>query len=74
MGYDTMTCLKQLNAVLRYNRTGVRVEAYSVEHLVELAYFNKLLLCGYLRAHNRELIWKLLPSQHVLKPQKLCML
>lgn len=53
MGYDTMTSLKQLNAGLRHSRTGIRIEAYSVEHLVELAYFNILLLCGYARVQNR---------------------
>lgn len=55
MGNDTMIHLKQLNALLRHNRTGKTVEAYSVEHLVELASFNMLLLCGYLRVQNREL-------------------
>lgn len=34
-GGDTMTSSKQLNAVLRHNRTGIRVEAYSAEQLVE---------------------------------------
>lgn len=74
MGYDTMTHLKELNAVLRHNRTETIVEAYSAEHLAELANFNRLLLCGYLRVQNRELIWELLPFQHVPKTQKLCML
>lgn len=49
MGYDTMTSLKQLNAGLTNSRTGLRVEAHSVEHLVELANFNILLLCVYVR-------------------------
>lgn len=59
MGYDVMSHL--INAVLKLNRIGTLVRAYSVEHFAELANFNRLLLCGYLIVESRKSIRKFLP-------------